>query len=213
MKKDDKLDEARKDHWERVYAGKASTEVSWYQQNPRCSLNLILETGVTPSQRIIDIGGGASTLVDYLLDAGYRNLSVLDIAHGAIEQAKARLGQRASRVTWLETDVTGFRPEQPYAVWHDRAVFHFLTDPLDRSAYVHAMASALQPGSHAIIATFGLGGPERCSGLEIVRYSPEALAAVLGDEFRLDRTASEDHLTPANAVQKFIYCRFTRVAP
>jgi hypothetical protein len=174
---------------------------------------MILETGVTSSQRIIDIGGGASTLVDYLLDAGFHNLSVLDIAHGAIEQAKARLGQRASRVTWLETDVTGFRPGQPYAVWHDRAVFHFLTDPLDRSAYVHSMASALQAGSHAILATFDLDGPTQCSGLDIVRYSPETLAAVLGDEFRLVKTVSEDHHTPASAVQKFIYCRFSRVAP
>jgi SAM-dependent methyltransferase len=213
MKQDDKLDEARKDHWEKVYAGKASTQVSWYQQNPRLSLNMIRETGVTPSQRIIDIGGGASTLVDHLLDAGFQDISVLDIAHGAIEQAKARLGQRANQVTWLESDVTGFRPEQPYAVWHDRAVFHFLTDPLDRSAYVHSMAGALQPGSYAIIATFDLEGPEQCSGLDIVRYSPETLAAVLGDEFRLVKTSSEDHLTPSNAVQKFIYCRFTRVAP
>lgn len=203
----------RKDHWETVYAGKESTQVSWYQQNPQLSLEMIRETGVEPTQRIIDIGGGASTLVDYLLDAGFSNLTVLDIAHRAIEQAKARLGQRAGLVTWLEDDITRFRPTQSYTVWHDRAVFHFLTDSLDRSAYVHAMAGALQPGSHAIIATFGLDGPEKCSGLEIVRYSPETLAAVLGDEFRLVKTAAEDHQTPAKAVQKFIYCRFLRLSP
>jgi len=201
----------RKDHWEHVYSGKKPTQVSWYQQHPQYSLDLVKATGVDVSARIIDIGGGASTLVDLLLDAGYQNLSVLDIAHGAIEQAKSRLGSGADKVTWLEQDITGFSPDEPYDVWHDRAVFHFLTDQIDRSSYVRIMSRALKPGAHAIIATFDLDGPVRCSGLDIVRYSPETMSAVLGDNFQLVETRTEAHVTPRAAVQNFVYCRYKRV--
>ncbi len=201
----------RKDHWERIYSDKQSTEVSWYQQHPERSFDLIKATGIDMAARIIDIGGGASTLVDFLLDAGYQNLSVLDIAHSAIEQAKVRLGDRSDKVEWLECDITRFAPEQPYDLWHDRAVFHFLTDETDRSSYVQAMSNALSPGAHAIIATFDLDGPEKCSGLDVVRYSPETMSAVLGENFELVEVSMEEHITPGDSSQSFVYCRFKRV--
>jgi 2-polyprenyl-3-methyl-5-hydroxy-6-metoxy-1,4-benzoquinol methylase len=201
----------RKNHWEHVYAEKESTEVGWFQQHPQRSLELIQATVVDAAVRIIDIGGGASTLVDFMLDAGYENLTVLDIAHAAIEQAKSRLGARADKVAWLEHDITEFSPDEPYDLWHDRAVFHFLTDKLDRSSYVRTMSRALKPGAHAIIATFDLNGPEKCSGLDVVRYSPATMAAVLGDNFQLVESVTEEHVTPHDAIQKFVYCRFIRV--
>lgn len=207
----DTSDFNRKDHWEHVYSGKKSTEVSWYQQHPQHSLELIKATGIDVSAHIIDIGGGASTLVDFMLGEGFQNLTVLDIAQGAIEQAKSRLGERAEMVTWLEQDITTFSPDEPYDVWHDRAVFHFLTDQLDRSSYVRIMSRALKPGAHAIIATFDLDGPEKCSGLDVVRYSPEIMSAVLGDNFELVETSTEAHLTPRTTIQNFVYCRFKRV--
>ena len=201
----------KKDHWEQVYSGKRSTEVSWYQQHPQHSIEMIKATGVDVSARIIDIGGGASTLVDCMLEAGYQSLTVLDIAQAAIEQAKSRLGERADKVAWLEQDITTFSPDETYDVWHDRAVFHFLTDQLDRSSYVRIMSRALKSGAHAIIATFDLDGPEKCSGLDVVRYSPETISAVLGDNFELVETSTEVHVTPHAAIQKFVYCRYKRV--
>lgn len=205
-----KPDFNRKDHWEQVYSEKAATKVSWYQQHPQRSLELIKATGVNVSARIIDIGGGASTLADFILDAGYKNLSVLDISQAAIEQAKSRLGKRADKVTWLEHDITEFITDEPFDVWHDRAVFHFLTDANDRSSYVDTLSRALKPGAHAIIATFDLNGPEKCSGLDVMRYSPETMSAVLGEAFQLVETSTEEHVTPGGSSQNFVYCRFVR---
>ena len=202
----------KKAHWEEVYSEKQSTEVSWYQQHPEKSLELINATATDTSARIIDIGGGASTLVDFLLNNGYQNLTVLDIAHSAIEQAKARLGEMANDVNWLEQDITEFSPEQPYELWHDRAVFHFLTNQEDRNRYVQTISKALKPGAHAIIATFGLDGPEKCSGLDVVRYSPETLSATFGNTFKLEQTSKEEHATPGGATQSFVYCTFLKVA-
>jgi len=160
---------------------------------------------------IIDIGAGASTLVDFLLDAGYRNLTVHDIARGAIEQAQSRLGSRADKITWLERDILTYSTNKPFDIWHDRAVFHFLTNTDDQSNYVHTMFEALKPGAHAIMATFDLNGPEKCSGLDIVRYNPEKLSTVLGDSFQLIETTTENHITPHGSSQNFVYCRFKRV--
>ena len=202
----------RKAHWEEVYSVKQSTEVSWYQQHPEKSLELIKTTVADTSSRIIDIGGGASTLVDFLLNDGYQNLCVLDIAHSAIEQAKTRLAEKANEVNWLEQDITEFSAEQPYDLWHDRAVFHFLTHSDDRTSYIQTLSKVLKPGSHAIIATFGLDGPEKCSGLEVVRYSPETLSATLGNTFKLEQTSKEEHATPSGATQSFVYCTFLKVA-
>ena len=202
----------RKAHWETVYANKDSAEVSWYQQHPQYSLDLIRATGVEHSAHIIDIGGGASTLIDFMLEDGYQNLSVLDISCSAIQQAKLRLADLAGKVSWIEHDITGFLSDETYDVWHDRAVFHFLTDPLDRSSYVHTMSRALKPGANAIIATFALNGPEKCSGLDVQRYSPDTMIAVLGDSFEFVETISEEHVTPGGATQNFVYCRFKKLA-
>ncbi len=201
----------RKDHWEQVYSDKKSTEVSWYQQHPERSLELIKATGIGMSARIIDIGGGASTLVDFLLEAGYKNLSVLDISHAAIQQAKSRLVGHQGRVEWLEQDITEFKAERCFDLWHDRAVFHFLIDEKDRTRYVRVMLSVLNIGAHIIIAAFDVNGPKKCSGLEVMHYSPEKMSAVLGDSFQLVETSTENHLTPGCSSQSFVFCRFIRV--
>lgn len=201
----------RKDHWETIYSDKKAVEVSWYQQYPERSLALIKSTGIGSSASIIDIGGGASTLIDHLLEAGYKKLSVLDISHAAIAQAKTRLGEQADSVEWLEQDITNFVVKESFDVWHDRAVFHFLTDEDDRASYVKAMANALKPGGHAIVATFDIDGPEKCSGLDIVRYSADMLSEIFAEHFKLVETQKEEHATPGGASQRFVYCKFVRV--
>jgi 2-polyprenyl-3-methyl-5-hydroxy-6-metoxy-1,4-benzoquinol methylase len=200
----------KKSYWEKVYSKTEPYRASWYQSRPSRSLALIEATGAGESARIIDIGGGASTLTDYLLDAGYRDLTVLDIAQGAIEQAKLRLGDHAEKVSWLVQDVTATLSAGLYDVWHDRAVFHFLTDIEDRSHYVDTMTKLLKPGAHAIIATFALNGPAMCSGLDVVQYSAETLSSAIGDAFQLVDSSTEAHLTPGGFKQNFIYCLFWR---
>lgn len=196
-----------KAHWENVYATKAPTEVSWYQPHPALSLELIRATGIALGEPIIDVGGGASTLVDDLLDAGYENISVLDISAKALETAQARLGERAARVKWIEADVTQTElPAQHFAVWHDRAVFHFLTDPIARWRYVDAVRDAVKPGGHVIVASFATDGPEMCSGLVVQRYDAEKMRAEFGDAFKLISSQRESHQTPWGSEQKFIYC-------
>lgn len=196
----------RKTHWEGVYGAKAPESVSWYQPQASRSLELIKESGVGPFGRIIDVGAGASVLVDNLLDAGYRDLTVLDISAAALERARSRLGARAGDVTWIESDVTGTDlPAGAFDLWHDRAVFHFLVDPGDRQAYLQVLRRALRPGGYVIIATFAEDGPERCSGLPVQRYSPQQLHAQLGDAFALVQHEREEHRTPGGAVQRFQY--------
>lgn len=199
-----------KAHWEGIYTRKKTTEVSWYQSHPEHSLALIETAGLGSEAGIIDVGGGASTLVDHLLIAGYRNVTVLDIAQGAIRQAQARLGVQASRVTWLEHDITGYLPARRFDIWHDRAVFHFLTSEHDQSRYLAVLGKALQPDGQVIIATFAENGPGQCSGLNVVCYSPESLSHVLGPAYRLVETRTENHHTPHGGVQQFVYCRFCR---
>ena len=199
-----------KDHWEAVYAQKSPDDVSWYQSHPQLSLSLIGNTGFGTTASIIDIGGGASTLIDHLLTVGYRDLTILDIARTAIRQAQDRLGDRSQQVTWIEGDVTGYASEQTFDIWHDRAVFHFLTLEHDRESYLKVLDSALQPGGQAIIATFTDSGPSQCNGLDVVRYSPVELSKVLGPKLRLIETMKEDHHTPNGGLQQFIYCRFCR---
>ncbi len=196
-----------KAHWENVYATKAPNQVSWYQTHPVISLELIGATGIAPREPIIDVGGGASTLVDDLLDAGYENISVLDISAKALETAQGRLGERAARVNWIEADVTQTElPAQHFAVWHDRAVFHFLTDPIARWRYVDAVRDAVRPGGHVIVASFATDGPEMCSGLVVQRYDAEKMRAEFGDAFTLLSSQRESHQTPWGSEQKFIYC-------
>jgi len=195
----------RKGHWEGVYGARKSTEVSWYQEVPGKSLELVSSVASSPDDAILDVGGGASTLVDHLLDAGYRDVTVLDLANGAFSQSQGRLGERASIPHWLVSDVTRFEPQREYQVWHDRAALHFLTDAEDRARYVSVLKQALAPGGHAVIATFGPEGPLKCSGLEIRRYTVEMLAELLGPEFELQSHELENHQTPMGSTQQFLY--------
>lgn len=199
----------KKDHWERVYREKREDEVSWFQVVPRLSLELI-EVSASKDARIIDIGGGASNLVDALLHEGYRDLTVLDLAGAALLQAQARLGDDADEVRWIEADITSWVPEDIYDVWHDRAVFHFLVEAGDRAAYKRALLAGTKPGSIVIIATFALEGPEKCSGLPVARYAPDTLAAELGDSFELIEGRAHDHVTPGGNIQKFQFSRLRR---
>jgi 2-polyprenyl-3-methyl-5-hydroxy-6-metoxy-1,4-benzoquinol methylase len=201
-----------KDHWERQYAAKTPTETSWYQSHPQHSLSLIGDTGLGTTASIIDVGGGASTLVDHLLTAGYRDITVLDIARCSIQQAQERLGDRSQQVTWVESDITDYAPGQAFDIWHDRAVFHFLTNDHDRQCYLETLHKTLKTNGQVIIATFSDSGPSQCSGLDVVRYSPEALNQVMGPRLRLVETLMEEHDTPNGGLQQFIYCRFSRCA-
>jgi SAM-dependent methyltransferase len=200
----------RQAHWQSVYATKAEREVSWFQEDPAPSLDLIAEAGISTDARIIDVGGGASRLVDGLLKRGFSRLAILDLSAKALEAAKQRLGSRCEAVAWIVADVTTWNPPDTYDLWHDRAAFHFLTDPADRDAYVARLKKAVRPGGHVIIATFAPEGPERCSGLPIVRYDPEALAATLGATFELIGSRRHDHLTPGGNTQRFQFSRFLR---
>lgn len=200
----------RRDHWNRVYQTKAPDSVSWYQRHPDVSLELIAASGVAKDAGIIDVGGGASLLVDHLLNLGYSNLAVLDVSGAALDTGRTRLGVRAVAVEWFEADVTTFEPRHRYALWHDRAAFHFLTDAHDRSRYVATLRKSLKPGGTAIIATFALDGPPRCSGLDVVRYDERSIAAELGAEFALREVRREAHITPGKAEQRFAYFRFKR---
>jgi 2-polyprenyl-3-methyl-5-hydroxy-6-metoxy-1,4-benzoquinol methylase len=198
-------------HWESIYRSKATDEVSWFQSHAGSSLRLIHDTGAGPDARIIDVGGGASVLVDNLLDAGYRHLTVLDLSESALAEARRRLGVRGSQVGWLASDITqASLPANAYDVWHDRAVFHFLTDPADRARYVQQVLHAVKPGGHVIVATFGPGGPLQCSGLDVVRYAPDTLHAEFGAAFRLLRHETEVHQTPTGREQEFVYCYCVR---
>ncbi len=201
-----------KDHWEKVYTTKPVAGVSWYQEHAAQSMALIRATGAPKSAAIIDVGGGASTLVDDLLAEGYGSVSVLDLSAAALAAARARLGERAAAVVWIEGDILQLAlPAQAYDVWHDRAVFHFLTREEDRRAYVAAVRRAVKPGGHVIVATFAEDGPTQCSGLDVMRYSPQQLHAQFGDAFALLRQEREEHHTPFGTRQKFIYC-YCRVA-
>lgn len=202
----------RKAHWENVYQEKSPLDVSWYQKEPKLSLELIHRTGVSLDEPIIDVGGGASVLVDFLCKDGFTNLSVLDISENALADAKKRLGDLAKNIEWIESDITEFSSSHKFSLWHDRAVFHFLTDKSDRRKYVRALTQALKAGGHLIIAAFAIGGPDKCSGLEIAQYDSLKLKAELGEEFELLEERNEIHITPANKEQKFMYFRFIRKA-
>lgn len=201
----------KKAHWENIYQEKSPLDVSWYQKEPSLSLQLIRSTQVASDEPIIDVGGGASVLVDYLHKEGYTNLAVLDISVKALTCAKKRLGKFAQNIEWYESDITKFDAPHQFSIWHDRAVFHFLVDKSDRMNYIKALKHALRPGGHLIIAAFAIGGPEKCSGLDIVQYDSEKLVAELGDDFKLLEVRSEVHITPANKEQKFVYFRFIRI--
>lgn len=208
------METARRDlerlaHWENVYQTKAETEVSWFQQDAAPSRDMIHSLGVAPGSAIIDVGGGASRLVDALLDEGFA-VTVLDLSAKALATSRARLGSRADKVHWIAADVTLWKPAETFDLWHDRAAFHFLTDAGARAAYAACVRGAVRPGGHVIIATFALDGPERCSGLPVLRHDAASIGAVLGDDFVLAETRRHDHLTPSGAVQKFQFSGFRR---
>jgi len=204
-------DDSRQAHWENVYTSKREHEVSWFQDSPAPSLALIAETGAAPNSAIVDIGGGASRLVDHLIDQGFCDVTVLDLSAAALDAAKARLGERASRAHWLVADATTWAPSQTYDIWHDRAAFHFLTDERDRAGYIARLEQGLKIGAHAIIATFALDGPEKCSGLPVMRYDAAGLAETLGSGFRLQQSRRDEHATPWGSQQRFLFSVFERV--
>lgn len=196
-----------KDHWEKVYSTKAADDVSWFQPHADMSMRLIHDGGLSKGAAIIDVGGGASTLVDDLLNEGYGNITVLDLSGAALETSRSRLGPLADGVQWMEADITHaeFEPHS-LDLWHDRAVFHFLTSEADRAAYVHQVLRGLKPGGHVIMATFGANGPMQCSGLPVMRYAPDELHAEFGEAFTMLAHEEEVHHTPFGTDQQFIYC-------
>jgi SAM-dependent methyltransferase len=203
-------DVGRKAHWENVYTTKGEKEVSWFQENPAPSLELIALAGLSADATIIDIGGGASRFVDALVERKIGQITVLDLSAAALDAAKERLGERGAGVEWVVADVTTWEPSETYDLWHDRAAFHFLTDASDRSAYVRHLKKAVRSDGHVIIGTFALDGPERCSGLPIMRYDEGMLGAILGTDFRLIDSRRHDHTTPWGIVQRFQFSTFRR---
>lgn len=202
----------KKEHWENVYATKSQDQMSWYRDHLDNSLKLILQTGVEKDAAIIDVGGGSSTLVDDLLDRGFADVTVLDISGSAITKSKERLGASAQMVDWIVADITeADLPDGRFDVWHDRAVFHFLTDAADRRKYVDLVTRSLKPDGHLIVASFGLEGPQKCSGLDVVQYSPETMQGEFGGQFALVASLDETHNTPFGTTQEFIYCYFKKV--
>jgi ubiquinone/menaquinone biosynthesis C-methylase UbiE len=201
---------SRQAHWENVYTRKAENEVSWFQENPAPSLELIAQAGASHASAIIDVGGGASRLVDHLIAEGFRDITMLDLSGAALDAARGRLGPRAADVHWIVADATTWNPPRTYDVWHDRAAFHFLIEASDREAYIARLERALKVGGHAIIATFAMDGPEKCSGLPVKRYDAGSLGRALGRRFQLVGTRRHEHATPWGAQQAFQFSVFRR---
>jgi len=199
---------SNKEHWEHIYRHKKSDEMSWTQDTPAVSLDFINSFDIPRDAAIIDIGGGESRLVDYLLDQGYTDITVLDISEAALERAKQRLGDKAAGVTWLVQDITAFRPSRKYAVWHDRATFHFLTQPEQIDTYLSIAAAAID--GYMAIGTFSDNGPDKCSGLTIRKYAEQELVTQLEQSFEKIRCITENHTTPFNTVQNFLFCSFRK---
>jgi trans-aconitate methyltransferase len=201
--------ESRQAHWEAVYTGKGENEVSWFQESPTLSLELIEQIAATQASSIIDIGGGASRLVDHLVDR-FDDVTVLDLSDAALQAAKARLGSRADKVHWIAADATIWEPQQAYDIWHDRAAFHFLTEERERAAYIKRLHRGVKTGGHAIIATFAPDGPEKCSGLPVMRYDSQTLGQTLGSSFQLVDARRDVHATPWKSDQSFQFSVFRR---
>ena len=200
----------RKTHWENIYASRSPDEVSWFQIEPSLSLELITKENLSTNAAIIDVGGGASPLSSLLFDAGYQNLSVLDISAIALNHAKEDFGELAKKIEWIESDITEFHPSHSYDVWHDRAVFHFLIEAEERAKYIEILNTALSIGGYLVLATFAIGGPEKCSGQDIMQHDLSTLVQELGADYRLLEQRSELHTTPDGTEQQFNYFRFIR---
>ena len=195
-------------HWEKVYTLKGEGEVSWFQETPAPSLELLERLGIRPAAAIIDVGGGTSRFVDCLLARGFENITVLDLSEAALAVARARLGNAGETVKWIVADATKWHPRQAYDLWHDRAAFHFLTHEQDQQAYIQRLKHSLRRGGHAIIGTFAVDGPETCSGLPVVRHSATSLSTLLGDDFVLVDSRHHEHVTPWKSVQRFQFGTF-----
>ena len=204
------MENTKKQHWETVFTTKAENEVSWYQKEPQTSIQLIQACKVPKDAKIIDIGGGDSYLIDSLLDLGYTNLYLLDISDAAIERAKIRLGDKAKNVTFIVSDSLHFQSDEKFDVWHDRAFFHFFTDANDIALYRKNVKTNTNQNAHFIIGTFSEEGPLKCSGLPITQYTVEKMEAVFGDDFELENCFTEDHQTPFETVQNFIFCSYRK---
>jgi len=202
----------RESHWESVYDKADLTTVSWFQSRPEESLRFIESAGLDTAAPILDVGGGTSTLVDALLDLGYVHLGVLDVSARAIAVSRERLGTLADTVEWYVGDVLDFRSPHPWDLWHDRAAFHFLTEPEDQRAYGNVLEKALAPNGQVVIATFGPEGPTRCSGLDVHRHDADSLGAALGGWLELVEQELIEHTTPGGSPQQFLFCRFRRAA-
>lgn len=198
-------------HWETVYTSKNETEVSWYEDCPELSLALLRKAGLQSNHAVIDVGGGASRLVDYLVSQGQAHVTVLDLSAAALDIAKARLGNHADHAHWVEADVTAWSPDRTYDFWHDRAAFHFLVEPADQQAYVQTLSAALEADGIAVFATFAPDGPKMCSGLPVVRHDAGSLSATLGSAFEFVTAQEQDHKTPWGSVQKFQFSVFRKV--
>ena len=199
------------DHWDRAYSEGERTH-SWFESEPVGSLRMFQLAGVSPADGVIDAGGGASTLVDALLERGFDDVTVLDVSATGIRAARRRLGRSAGRVQWVVADLRNWRPARTYQVWHDRAVLHFLTADADRQSYLETLTASTTAGAVAIFATFAPDGPHQCSGLPVARYSAHDLAALLGDRWSSVVDDREEHVTPAGAVQPFVWAVFRRTA-
>ena len=198
----------RKTHWETVYETKNPDQVSWTQESPKTSLEFIHSFGLNKSAKIIDIGGGDSKLVDYLIDEGFENVTVLDISAKSLEKAKDRLGEKANKVNWIVSDVTEFKPNMTFDIWHDRATFHFLTTPEQVTKYIKTARESVT--GFLVIGTFSKNGPEKCSGLKVIQYNEDKLALEFKDEFTKIKCVTEDHLTPFDTTQNFLFCSFKK---
>ena len=204
------MENTKKEHWETVFTTKAENEVSWYQNEPKTSIQLIQACKVAKDAKIIDIGGGDSYLIDSLLELGYTNLFLLDISSAALERAKKRLGDKAKDVTFIVSDSLHFQSDEKFDVWHDRASFHFFTEASDIEQYKANVIANTNQNAHLILGTFSEDGPLKCSGLPITQYSVEKMEAVFGEDFELENCFTEDHETPFGTVQNFIFCHYIK---
>jgi ubiquinone/menaquinone biosynthesis C-methylase UbiE len=201
----------RKEHWEKIYTTKQLTEVSWYQPVPRVSLEFIAELGIATNASIIDVGGGNSLLADHLLDAGFTDITVLDISEAAINRAKQRLGKRAGKINWIVSDVNELRTDKKFDCWHDRAAFHFLTGEAEIESYLSVAQKHIAENGRMIIGTFSTEGPEKCSGLPVKQYSEQTLTSLLKKWFQKIKCITIDHITPSKVVQNFLFCSFKKI--
>lgn len=202
--------EAKKEHWEKVYNTKKINEVSWYQPVPETSIELLHQFNLNKSSKIIDVGGGDSLLVDFLLKEGFEDITVLDISESALQKAKTRLGDLSKKVKWIASDITSFIPEREYDLWHDRAVFHFLTSEDDINKYIGVLQNGLMSNGGLVLGTFSEEGPKKCSGLEIKQYTEVSMTDRLKKLFDKIKCITVDHLTPFNTIQNFIFCTFRK---